>query len=581
LDGYFIEVNPAFSRILEHTEKELLATPFMEFIHPEDIESTKQVVESLQNGEPIFSYENRYIHKNGTYRVISWSFTQAEDQLIYCVGREMTETKRVENKLSHILSSLNEHFIIAITDAAGIITEVNKKFCDISGYSEAELIGQNHRIINSGNHPKAYFEKMWKTITSGKTWSGIIENKTKNGQHYFVQTIITPIFDSQNKIENYISIRTDVTEHFESMIKFNKMLDTLNETNAIAKVGGWELIIATGELNWTDQTFKILEVEKKEGQKPILPEGLNLFTEKFKPIMEKAVQRAIEFGEPYSLEVEALTAKGNILWVYTNGKANYKDGVIVSLSGTIQDIHQRKLIEMNYEKERLKSLQNSKLASLGEMSAGIAHEINNPLSVISGYIALIEKMEYNPEKLQYKIDIIKKSTERIAKIVKSLKKYSRVSNINEFKLEPLGQIIYEAVNLVKINPKSLNVDISIELDSEHNLFCNEIQIEQVIINLLNNAIDAIQNLDRKWIKIHAKEFDSVIELRIIDSGNGIPSQVVNHLFDAFYTTKEIGKGTGLGLSIVKGILEDHNATIFVDPECSNTCFVIRFEKSNC
>ena len=581
MDGYFIEVNPAFSRILEHTEKELLATPFMEFIHPEDIESTKQVVESLQNGEPIFSYENRYIHKNGTYRVISWSFTQAEDQLIYCVGREMTETKRVENKLSHILSSLNEHFIIAITDAAGIITEVNKKFCDISGYSEAELIGQNHRIINSGNHPKAYFEKMWKTITSGKTWSGIIENKTKNGQHYFVQTIITPIFDSQNKIENYISIRTDVTEHFESMIKFNKMLDTLNETNAIAKVGGWELIIATGELNWTDQTFKILEVEKKEGQKPILPEGLNLFTEKFKPIMEKAVQRAIEFGEPYSLEVEALTAKGNILWVYTNGKANYKDGVIVSLSGTIQDIHQRKLIEMNYEKERLKSLQNSKLASLGEMSAGIAHEINNPLSVISGYIALIEKMEYNPEKLQYKIDIIKKSTERIAKIVKSLKKYSRVSNINEFKLEPLGQIIYEAVNLVKINPKSLNVDISIELDSEHNLFCNEIQIEQVIINLLNNAIDAIQNLDRKWIKIHAKEFDSVIELRIIDSGNGIPSQVVNHLFDAFYTTKEIGKGTGLGLSIVKGILEDHNATIFVDPECSNTCFVIRFEKSNC
>ncbi len=172
--------------------------------------------------------------------------------------------------------------------------------------------------------------------------------------------------------EVVVAWHEDITDRKRLEDEHIKTLKILNETGSIAKVGGWELNIATSQLTWTDETFRILEVEKQLDQTPVLPDGLSLFTSESRPIIEKAVQRAIEYGEPYSLELEALTAKGNVVWVYTNGKANYKDGEIVSLSGTIQDINTQKRAEINYEIQRKKT--ESRLA---------LHIQNTPLGCVS------------------------------------------------------------------------------------------------------------------------------------------------------------------------------------------------------
>jgi signal transduction histidine kinase/integral membrane sensor domain MASE1 len=230
------------------------------------------------------------------------------------------------------------------------------------------------------------------------------------------------------------------------------------------------------------------------------------------------------------------------------------------------------------DKERLKSLQNSKLVSLGELSAGIAHEINNPLAIISGSVGLIPDYANKPEKLLSKVDSIKKSVERISRIIGGLKKFSRSSETVEFKNFSVSTLIEESIVLVEHKAKRFDTNITLDCQSKNQIFCNEVEIEQVLINLLSNAIDAVKDLKERWVKINAFDHDDQIVIQVIDSGAGISKEHREKIFDPFYTTKKVGEGTGLGLSISKGILDEHKASIKILDESVNTCFEIRFPK---
>jgi PAS domain S-box-containing protein len=579
-DGYFKTINPAFSQNLGFNDETLLNQPFLNFVHPDDVELTQLEIAKIEQGIVTNNFENRYRHVDGSYRILSWSTTTyLSSKLVYCVARDVTKHNEDKYRFQQINDTLNSESIVAITDAKGAITEVNDLFCEISGYSNDELIGKNHRIINSGKHPKAFFTDLWNTISAGKPWSGLIQNSRKNGDAYFVQSMIKPIFNLQGKITEYLAVRFDVTEHIGTRDSLTKTLGILNETSHIAKVGGWELDLASGDLIWTDQTFKIHGIVKKDSQRHKLPEGLELFTTKYKPIIEKAVQRAIELGEPYDLEVQAQTPKGDVFWVSTNGKANYLHGKIVSISGTIQDINLRKTTEINYDLERIKSIQNSKMASLGELSAGIAHEINNPLAIIEGATYLLSRYVDQPEQFNLKIETIKKSTNRIMRIVKSLQRFSRTNPKRDFALFSLNKIIQEAIILTEVRAKRFSIKIIMEPLTSAEIMGDEVEIEQVIVNLINNAIDAVKHSSEKWIKLVTYMQDEQLVLTVSDSGSGIDEAITQKLFDPFFTTKKNGEGTGLGLSISKGILEEHNANISITSHSAQTCFVITFNNT--
>jgi PAS domain S-box-containing protein len=575
-EGYFIEVNPAFTKVLGYSKEELLSKPFAEFVHPDDFQKTLNETQNLIQGQDTLEFENRYLHKDGTYRILSWSCSAPQKgEFMYAVARDVTAIRAAESKLNKIKESLGRHAIIAVTDEKGIITDVNEKFVEISGYSKEELIGKTHRVVNSGAHSQEFFKNMWEKISSGEFWSGVIQNRHKMGHFYFVYSILSPVHNTQGSIEGYISIRIDMTYYINLKFAYEKTYNVLNETSAIAKVGGWEMDVSNGELTWTDETFRILEVEKNNGPKPMLPEGLELFVEECKPIIEKAVSDCAERGIPYSLELEAKSAKGRVFWVYTNGKANYKDGKIVTISGTIQDIDSRKKAELALEKERMKSLHSLKLASLGEMSAGIAHEINNPLTVIAGTVNLLDRYKDKPEKFKEKLCAITKSCERIEKIVNSLKKFSRSSDNTEKKVCNLFQIINDSLSLMEIKAKTFEIDFKVDVNKQVNIFCDELEIEQVVVNLLSNAIDSVAEVEKREIQIISTEDQEFAVVRIIDSGLGIHENVVNRIFEPFYTTKAIGQGTGLGLSISKGIIEDHDGVLSYSKEGERTCFQIK------
>lgn len=240
---------------------------------------------------------------------------------------------------------------------------------------------------------------------------------------------------------------------------------------------------------------------------------------------------------------------------------------------------QRETYLISSEISRLQLIQTSKMAALGEMAAGIAHEINNPLGIISGATWNLTKHLNNPDKLQSRIEAIDKAVDRVAKIVNSLKKFSRSSEKTEHHSHNLVDIIKESITLTMAKSNRHSTPIIVDYKTQGPILCNEIEIEQVLINLINNGIDAVKNLNDKWVKIFLFEEGEQVVLRVMDSGKGISQDVQLKLFQPFFTTKIVGEGTGLGLSIVKGILDDHKASIKVLGNVGNTCFEIRFGKA--
>ncbi len=174
--------------------------------------------------EPDFkNWELELASKDGKTKTISLSNISSEYPLPgwnkWFIGVDITRTKEIERdlksslkELSDFQTALNAVSIVAITDKVGTIIYVNQNFCDISGYSRDELLGQNHRIINSGYHPKEFFKDLWKTISRGKIWKGEIKNRAKDGRFYWVDTTISPILDEFGKPYQFLAIRNDITE---------------------------------------------------------------------------------------------------------------------------------------------------------------------------------------------------------------------------------------------------------------------------------------------------------------------------------------------------------------------------------
>ena len=352
----------------------------------------------------------------------------------------------------------------------------------------------------------------------------------------------------------------------------------LELTSRLAKLGGWEFDAQTQHLTWSKVTKEIFGV--LSDFEPTLESSMAFIKEDIdRQIVAESIQLCLSEGVPLDVEIEFTSATSKELWIRITGQADRVNSTIVRIYGTIQDVTDRVTIEKQLVIEQTKSLQASKLASLGEMSAGIAHEINNPLAIITMALLLLPKFINNPEKLAEKIESINKAIDRIAKIISGLRKFSRSSLLVDYANFSVSGIVKDS--LVLTNPKSIQFKTPVEciINSESQIFCNEVEIEQVIINLVSNAIDAVKKLDVKWVKVEVKDQDNFVIVQITDSGAGIPLKFQGKLFEPFFTTKEVGEGTGLGLSISKGILDGHKATISVLQDVPHTCFEIKFPKA--
>lgn len=238
------------------------------------------------------------------------------------------------------------------------------------------------------------------------------------------------------------------------------------------------------------------------------------------------------------------------------------------------------LIKKNQE-QNIQLIRQTRLSTLGTLSAELAHEINSPLMVIDGRVKLMEQMIENKnsdfEKLKNNLDIVKRNSNRIQSIIKSFKTMANDGSNDSVELVNLNDILKDVIEIVTGKAKRHRVSIS--LPSYQNpiiVIANKVQLVQVITNIVSNAIFAVKELENRWIKL---EYELIVEtgkvkIYITDSGAGIPEEVAEKMFLTFYSTKASNDGTGLGLSISKKIIEKHNGELIYNPECVNTQFII-------
>lgn len=233
-------------------------------------------------------------------------------------------------------------------------------------------------------------------------------------------------------------------------------------------------------------------------------------------------------------------------------------------------------------KQQSRMASSARLSALGEMAGGIAHEINNPLAIISlrthQLAQLVKKGNLAEEEILKITKGIEKTVDRISKIIKSLQIVARESEQDPYETVSLKAIVNDTLELCFERMKKHGIDIIVDDGIDIELECRRVQISQVLLNLMNNAFDALQDHQVRYIRISARVLNSGngehVEISVTDSGNGIPHELAHKIFQPFFTTKGPGKGTGLGLSISKGMIESHDGFMWLDTEHPTTRFVI-------
>ncbi len=282
-------------------------------------------------------------------------------------------------------------------------------------------------------------------------------------------------------------------------------------------------------------------------------------------------------GGTFSCDYRYIKPDGSIVYVIGQALPLIDDKQkIIGYFGTVQNITEQYL-------NQIAVVTSSRMASLGQMASGIAHEINNPLMIIQGKALYLEKI-IDPDgtvdfkKAKNTIDQISTTIQRIAKIIRGLQSFSRDTSEDHFQKSQIKNVIEITLELCqeRFSKNDVNLILSNVIASNLMFLGSSEQISQVLLNLLNNAFDATIGQAEKWVKIEVEinRNENKLLVFVIDSGTGVPLSIQTKIFEPFFTTKEVGSGTGLGLSISKGIVAKHQGRLFIDNTKTHTTFVI-------
>jgi signal transduction histidine kinase len=341
-------------------------------------------------------------------------------------------------------------------------------------------------------------------------------------------------------------------------------------------MGIWKWNIKNNELVWDDSMYLLYEMDKENFSGAYDAWESSLHPED-KTVTANELDLAIKGNKAFDSSFRIICPSGKIKWIRARGRVLYtEEGSPKSISGVNWDVTK--------EKETEEALSHArKLSALGEMAAGIAHEINNPLTIIIGKATLLnsslQKECLDREKLQDSALKIANAANRAAKIVSSMRNLSRKDV--ELREVDLISLVQETLDLSQEKAKLLGVQIRANYEfSPQNVLAHAGEICQIIINCISNSFHAIQHLDDKWIEVSIYSNAISTNLRITDSGRGIPEDLQAKIMTPFFTTKPVGVGTGIGLSLCKTLAENSGGTFSLDNKYPNTSFILSFPRLN-
>ena len=594
-----VKFNSAFVNMMGYSPDELKNLSLLDITYPEDLQKSKDANDQALSGQDdsVFKLETRYIHKSGKtiwVRIASRHLKSTSGQHSKLMGivEDITHIREADilmaaknREMQTLIDGIPAH--ISHWDLNLRNLAANKKYTEHFRKSPEEMRGMHYQDVLGSLFPKVkpYLDK----ALAGEVATAYSEMPNPDGSKRYTQATFTPNVEN-HKVQGIFTIAIDITQQKLSELAREAAQKNLRKSEHHLRCvldsiqqGVWGLNLQ-GEVTFINHTAARLLGYPNESE--IIGKPMHVL-----------VHYQFPDGKPHPIEIcpmydsfrsqKTHQVKYDVLWKKdgTSFPISYFSSPIMIENECIgsvvcfEDQTGTQELEAALQLERMKSIRNSKLASLGEMSAGIAHEINNPLAIIKSSVGLLSKFVNNPEKMASKINMIQKSVERISKIVSGLRKFSRSGEALDLTLHSLHEISKEVLILTDLKSRRHSTPVTVECESQAIVRCDEVEIEQVLVNLINNAVDAVKDRSVKWVKISILEEGHSVILRVMDSGPGIPESVRNKLFEPFFTTKKIGEGTGLGLSITKGILDEHNATISILADCPNTCFEIRFPRA--
>ncbi|WII71942.1 ATP-binding protein [Bdellovibrio sp. 22V] len=316
-----------------------------------------------------------------------------------------------------------------------------------------------------------------------------------------------------------------------------------------------------------------------------------------KQVMEFRDKMVAELGRPIGLDIEFFKALFQVRdykaseWTLIS-RSGKKYSMVLSASeirneagqttgylGIFEDVTELRQRELLLQEQEQKILASSRLASLGEMAAGIAHEINNPLAIINGHVGILRRHLQNrgldkEEDMVKKIDSIEAVVQRIAKIIRGLRSYAREADQGAKEWVRVESLIDDTLSFCHEKFRIEGVELKAQIEPHLEIHVRPYQISQVVLNLLNNALDAVLASKEKRVVIEACQKQGGVEISVMDSGAGVPYHLRERIMEPFFTTKEVGKGVGLGLSISQGIIQSHGGKFYLDDAGGKTRFVI-------
>jgi PAS domain S-box-containing protein len=471
-------------------------------------------------------------------------------------GAESLE--RSLKELADIKFALDQSTIVAITDQRGIINYVNEEFCRISKYSRAELLGQDHRIINSAYHSKEFIRNIWTTIGSGKVWKGEFRNRAKDGSIYWVATTIVPFLDDEGKPYQYVSIRHEITsrklaeerireqaellDHAQDAILVRDLHETIIYWNKSAeRLYGWSANEIIGR-NALDLLFKYAPPEYAEAQSML---------------QECGAWR----GEMHQVTKDGREIIVDSRWTLVfdeSGKPNRK--LVVNT-----DITEKKVLQTELQRA-------AQLSFIGELAAGLAHEIKNPLAGIQGAVDILIRRRDKNDPEREVLEGMRHEVERIDDTVRALLGRARPRLVS-VRASSLTDIVGRAVNLARAQltraaASGHRVNIEFEPPADPiTIPIDPAQIEDAVLNLIINAIEAADGDGQVKIRVarsesdRAEEFEYEAVVEVSDNGSGISEEDLTRIFNPFFTTRK--GGTGLGLPAVRRIARAHGGRVDV------------------
>ncbi|MFC2050933.1 PAS domain S-box protein [Chloroflexota bacterium] len=573
-DGLAKFANPRAMELFGYTSHKLYSRRLVELVHPDDREIVdKLCLETLKGGEFSPAYHtHRIIGKGGDVRLTEITATKIiweGKPAVLAFLADVTERKRMEEVLADeatrrsILIDQSRDGMVVL-DGNGKVYEANQRFAEMLGYSPEEVC-QLHMWDWDAKWTHQELLEMTRTVDeAGDNFE--TRHRRKDGTVYDVEISANGAMFAGQKL--VFCVCRDITERkrAEEVVKqseerYRTILEDVEKGYCEADLAGNITFV-------NDSMCRILGYANEEmiGTNYHSYAGEENAGQIYKDASD--VYKTAKPAKWFSWEISAKSGETRFVEVAITPKLD-THGEVIGFRGIFNDVTEREATEQQV-------LMTSKLASIGELASGVAHELNNPLTSVIGYAQLLADSKDVPPEVKSDLNRIYQESQRATKIVQNLLSFARPRKPEKIYFDA-SELVQKTLDLRNYELKTSNIRVHTNLEPGlPEIKADYHQIQQVILNIVINAEQALTETKRRGkITVTTSVVEERVRISIADNGPGIPKENISRIFDPFFTTKEVGKGTGLGLSVCHGIVTAHGGNIYVESEKGKgTVFII-------